>query len=313
MILPALSLAAALLQGPSQASFPSPGPRAGPALTWDAARGMVLLFGGESSDPSDHYPRSLWGWDGRKWLLLSSDGPVGRQDAELGFDAARGVVVLYGGRRIERGAMQRLTDSWAWDGTRWHELSGTDAGARIHFSMSSGLGSDSLALLGGADDDSPTGQRLGRTGWHPAPLALPPGRFPITIARGSDGTPRLLAGTGTDRGIRAEVWTWASNGWEPNDSAGPFFSPRGAASATADGLVLHLGWEEDDAPAATWAWAGSAGWRLVAGDGPGRRRGTAMAYDAARGVALLYGGDGAEGLLDDLWLFDGHRWRRPVD
>ncbi len=289
-----------------------PGPRAGHAMTWDAGRGMVVLFGGESSDPSDKYPASLWGWDGTRWELLSGDGPQGRQDAELGYDAARNMVVLYGGRRIENGRMEGLTDTWGWDGTRWHQLAGTDAGARIHHSMSSGIGSDTLMLLGGADDDSPIGQRLGAPGWASTAVTLPQRRFPITIARdGSDAY--LLAGTGTDAGIRAEVWRWRRDAWVPRDSGGPLFSPRGAASAIADGLVLHLGWEEHDAPAATWTWLRSVGWRRVAGEGPGRRRGTAMAYDADHRVALLYGGDGAEGLLGDLWAFDGTRWRRIRD
>ncbi len=281
-------------------------------MTWDPSSQMVLLFGGETSDPAEAFPATLWGWDGNTWSLLASDGPPGRRDAELGYDAARRQVILYGGRRIEDGRPQALTDTWAWDGARWHELSGTDAGMRIHFSMASGIGSDSVTLFGGADDDSPIGQRLTTNGWAGSNAALPGDRFPIAItSSNADGAlPLLLAGASTNDGIRAEVWEWRQNEWSRRDSAGPQFSPRGAAAATADGLLFHLGWEEHDAPAATWLWSAERGWRQLAGNGPGRRRGTAMAWDAERGRTMLYGGEDAGGLLGDLWIFDGSTWQR---
>jgi hypothetical protein len=35
-----------------------------------------------------------------------------------------------------------------------------------------------------------------------------------------------------------------------------------------------------------------------------------MAFDAARGRAVLFGGDGDDGVLGDLWEHDGRQWTR---
>ncbi len=56
-------------------------------------------------------------------------------------------------------------------------------------------------------------------------------------------------------------------------------------------------------------------WRGVAeGVGPSARRLHVMAYDAARGVTVLFGGSGAGNLrLGDTWEWDGVRWAQVAD
>ena len=43
---------------------------------------------------------------------------------------------------------------------------------------------------------------------------------------------------------------------------------------------------------------------------PSPRSGHAMAYDAARGTTVMFGGQGLDGLLGDTWEWDGAVWRR---
>ena len=54
-------------------------------------------------------------------------------------------------------------------------------------------------------------------------------------------------------------------------------------------------------PTDTWEWDGTA-WRLAAADGPGPGGGYRMAYDQARAVTVLFGGDTC--------LWDGNIWTR---
>jgi hypothetical protein len=56
----------------------------------------------------------------------------------------------------------------------------------------------------------------------------------------------------------------------------------------------------------TWEWDGTE-WALRATDGPPKRSGAAMVYDAGRGVIVLFGG---YGLYSDTWEWDGQTWTK---
>jgi hypothetical protein len=81
-------------------------------------------------------------------------------------------------------------------------------------------------------------------------------------------------------------------------------------------LVVFGGWNEHDGLLGdVVALAGDA-WRpvrLAAGEAPAPRHAAGMVVDG-RGRAVLFGGEGAGGLLDDTWLLeadaDGTRWTR---
>jgi hypothetical protein len=67
-----------------------------------------------------------------------------------------------------------------------------------------------------------------------------------------------------------------------------------------------------DDPLELWGWDGG-GWRLLSAEGPRWRNFAAVAYDAGRGVLVLYGGlsgDGQE--LDETWEWDGRDWRQSA-
>ncbi|HLZ70739.1 MAG TPA: kelch repeat-containing protein [Dehalococcoidia bacterium] len=93
----------------------SPPARYNPVLAEDAARGEVVLFGGE------YLGRPLadtWIWNGVDWnQRLLVRGPPPRQDASIAYAAAQRQVLLFGGF----GATRRLDDTWLWDGASWTE------------------------------------------------------------------------------------------------------------------------------------------------------------------------------------------------
>src|SRR5215467_7905371 len=96
------------------------GGRTSHSLAYDGAVERVVMFGGESDDPNDPYPSSLWAWDGERWTCISADGPPGRADAFLAYDASRGRLVMFGGRRTGPNRENTFySDTWEWDGRRW--------------------------------------------------------------------------------------------------------------------------------------------------------------------------------------------------
>jgi hypothetical protein len=78
------------------------------SMAADDARGTIVLFDDLGA---------TWTWDGRSWSRKRlAGGPPARQQAAMAYDAARKVVVLFGGYRKPLSA-----DTWTWDGSGWLE------------------------------------------------------------------------------------------------------------------------------------------------------------------------------------------------
>lgn len=91
-----------------------PPPRSGAGVTYDARRGLVIVFGGMGSDG---FLGDTWGWNGEKWRKLADTGPAPRGTGMLAYDSQRDRVVLFGGRDGRPDG--DLNDTWEWDGERW--------------------------------------------------------------------------------------------------------------------------------------------------------------------------------------------------
>jgi hypothetical protein len=78
-------------------------------MTYDAATGNVVLFGGIS----DRVLADTWAWDGTTWTSQgSATTPHVRELASMAYDAATGNIVLFGG--TTDGTALRLADTWVW-------------------------------------------------------------------------------------------------------------------------------------------------------------------------------------------------------
>lgn len=65
--------------------------------------------------------------------------------------------------------------------------------------------------------------------------------------------------------------------------------------------------ESPETPGNIWGWDGER-WRIVNADGPARRDLGGVAYDARRGVLVLYGGYTRETCYTDTWEWNGQTW-----
>ena len=79
--------------------------RSGHSLTYDAARGVVVLFGGIGDGDgvgNVNHLSDTWEYDGTSWKEITPTDPEGdgnpsaRHSSSLTYDAARGVVVYLG-------------------------------------------------------------------------------------------------------------------------------------------------------------------------------------------------------------------------
>ena len=81
-------------------------------MSYDRARGKVVLFGGWNKT----FLGDTWEWDGAKWVEIRSTGPSARGGVpSLAYDSDRKKVVLFGGWD-ENGP---VSDVWEWEGKQW--------------------------------------------------------------------------------------------------------------------------------------------------------------------------------------------------
>ncbi len=101
-----------------------PGLREAHAMAYDAARGVVVLYGG--SDPSGMRTET-WEWDGRRWHQRG-DGvphPGGKHFGRMAWDARRGEIVHTGGH--PPGGANAVNQTATWDGEAWLLVSESEA------------------------------------------------------------------------------------------------------------------------------------------------------------------------------------------
>jgi hypothetical protein len=90
--------------------------RQGPAVAYDSARAVVVVFGGGGAGFT--WLADTWEWDGAEWHQRSpATSPPARYHAGLAYDLRRQRAVLYGGAD----GSGRRSDLWEWNGTTWQQ------------------------------------------------------------------------------------------------------------------------------------------------------------------------------------------------
>jgi len=127
-----------------------PPARASHGMVFDAARGELVLFGGMNSDVSPYTFSDTWVLDGSGWLrVMGVPQPPARSWFGMAFDAARDVVVLFGGYSPDRAVGG---DTWEWDGTAWLDTTpATSPPTRLGLSLAYDAARGRMVLFGGRD------------------------------------------------------------------------------------------------------------------------------------------------------------------
>ena len=112
-----------------------------------------------------------------------------------------------------------------------------------------------------------------------------------------------------------DTWTWDGDAWALAASGGPSISfNQSYAMAYHEALavsVLVIGSDPHSEYCQTAEWNGIL-WALRAPGGPLARSGHAVAYDSAREVIVMFGGN-REGPNGETWEWDGQEWNCLVN
>jgi hypothetical protein len=211
------------------------------------------------------------------WVQASpATSPPGRQLSVMAYDGATSQVVLFSGA-TGTGPL-RTADTWIWDGTTWSRAApATSPRARQGAVMAYDAATEQLVLFGGA--------------------------------------------TGTRSGLISDTWVWDGTTWS---QAAPATSPpaRRDASMAYDPATRQLVLFGGVGPAHnshalkdTWTWNGHNWTQASPVTSPSARFLPSMAYDAAQGGLVLFGGVGPFGsqpnvILPGTWAWNGTVWTK---
>jgi hypothetical protein len=297
-----------------------PPARSGAAMAYDAATGTAVLFGGTTFG---HNLGDTWTWNGSTWTKQApSARPPGLGGASMAYDAATGTAVLFGG--FTEFPVRYHSVTWTWDGSTWTKQSpAASPPARAYASMVYDAATGTAVLFGGY---SPSGAFLGDT-WtwdgstwtKQSPAASPPARGGAAMAYdAATGTAVLFGGWAGGESYLGDTWTWDGTTWTQQ---APAASPPGryvasmAYDAATGTAVLFGGFSSASCHQTsgfcsdTWTWDGSAWTQQHPATHPHARQAAAMAYDAATGTAVLFGGENTIPGIGPNDLADTWTWR----
>jgi len=290
--LPALALgvlaAAASGQSVWTEVFPSvrPSKRHSHAMAFDAARGVVVMYGGSYGST---YRADTWTWNGTTWQqAVTTGGPGDKALATMVWHPERNQVLLVGGRS----RLGFVMDTWAWDGKSWTQIL-TSGGSLRQGPQSIAYDPKRKVLV--AFDGSRTSEWPGYGNWFERKTANAPntGERGAMVYDAAAGTILLYT--------QGQTWTYDGTDWRRHT---PAVSPpaRQLTAMAYDPVAGHailfggyVGHELDD----TWAWNGKTWSQQIAQNPPTARHSTGMAYDAVRKQIVMFGG--LQG-FDDTWI-----------
>lgn len=249
----------------------SPSPRCCFDLTYDAARGQVVLFGG-----TDNFNifNDTWTWDGNDWTLQH---PVRSPPTAVGYgmayDAATRTTLMF------LGAGLVLQPIWSWDGVNWTELHpATVPGWREWMGSAYDGVRRKIVMYGGENcaeicsflRDTWTWDGNNWTRQNPARNPGPRSRMGMAYDAARQRV-LLFGGVFNGMGYAGDTWQWDGHAWTevaPNASPSAREEPAMAWDRTRRQIVLFGGNDQFGGSyrdfGDTWVWDGF-NWTCKAG------------------------------------------------
>jgi hypothetical protein len=282
----------------------SPPARSYLAMTYDAASGKVLMFGGFDGNG---YLNDTWVFDGTTWTEVTVDTPPpARAAAQMAYDSVSRQVVLFGGFDGEN----YLGDTWIWNGTtsQWTQAAPVHSPTAVTGPMLFPDPNGRVDYFGGFDGQF---YQLTMWQWNGSDWTQ---LFPPTVpfARGSAAVAtNTFTGEVVMFGGLADVnpintWTYNGTTWtlqSPRVQLPWVYAPCAAFDPHLGAVVVFGGGNGGVDQDSTWKWYGPvSGWRpLASSQRPPAREGAGMAYDSALGQVILFGGQDNNTYFNDTW------------
>ncbi len=294
-----------------------PGKRGGHAMVYDAAASAVTMFGGYLNGAN---LGDTWTWNGATttWTQRSPLVTVpARNSHAMAYDPTQGNTVLFGGNTTANG-FGNLQDTWTWSSVQntWTQRSPLTPGVRWGHAGAFDAARNEFVIFGGTNSSSLFSDTWAWSGsqnsWTRRSTSGPPARYRGVMSYDSArGRIVLFGGLNASNVSFSDTWLWDGTSW--TQRTGTPTPPARASQLMAfdsvrNELIMYGGTTTNQLSSAlgdTWAWNGN-GWILrVASSLAGKRSQGAMAFDAASGTMVVFGGASDAQFLADTWTWDG--------
>lgn len=301
-----------------QSPATSPSARYNLQMAYDDVNGWVVVFGGQSSASS--VLADTWNYSHGHWTHRApSSHPAGVDSGSLTTDSSDGYLVLFGG---VTSADKDQASTWSFVNGTWSKQGPALSPTARQFpatAYDSALGK--LVLFGGIGS---SGKFLADTWTYHAGIWLHQLFNPPALREAAsmtydeaDGYVLLFGGvallSGSPNGLN-DTWTYSHGVWK---ELHPALSPpaRSIASMTydqGDGYVLLFGGVITEGTNLvlndTWSFTGGVWTHVYSPTSPQARVYPGMAYDAADGYVVLFGGNNDTAELNDTWTYQAGVW-----
>jgi cysteine-rich repeat protein len=300
--------------------------RIGFALTYDAERERVVMYGGFNEDlaPSPIvFFNDTWEWDGADWhevTIAADQRPPIVRGTTLSYDADRKVIVMFGGSDTANNGFNPVNQTWEFDGTAWtRRLPILVPPARLGHVLTYDPVRKRTVMFGGFNQSTTLRTTFEWNGdnWTQVTTAtVPPAgadnlAAPDAFAAYDEEGSRVVLATGT------ETWLYDGVNWRLRSSTTmprKMMFHRIVADIARGTLVLFGGsdFSTGERLAETWLWNG-ASWTLkTLTTFPPARANHMMAYDPGRERVVVFGGNNGTVDLGDTWEWNGANWTQFV-
>ena len=282
--------------------------RRNPKVVWDSTHKSLLMYGGHTrGDMWMLSPERTTGWE------LLRDYPQQRGNASMVFDAARGEVILFGGREGDG-------STWAWKDDRWEQRATTGPSRRFCTAMAYDSRRQVIVLFGGASLTGPSATSGDTWEWNGKQWRLVATTGPAKRRNHSlvydeaRGVTMLLGGRGSTLGNAIEGhWEWDGVNWTQRNVAQPpkryqhlmFWDP------IRQTVVVDGGRDEGVLHTDTWEWNGSQWSLLDVSSARPISSDPVAAYDPRREAVLAYVKP-SDILVSRVWEWKDQQWTPGV-
>ena len=286
------------------------------SMTYDAADGYVLLFGGLSESA---YPTNdTWTFHDGGWQNITATAgvaPAARSGMAMTYDAADHYVLAFGGYAL--GACSSTSpgstcnDTWSFVSGKWSRVPTyfpltvleEPAAPQLTFDAAD---SYVVMLAGGFTWKYVAGvwTQFCPAGNCSRPLPGPGQLSGATVYDDRDGYVLFCA--------EGQTWTFSGGVWTNITASSPpsppfRIDPQLAYDDVTGQVILFGGYGPGGVPRNdTWAFSNGTWTNVTSGSSPPSRYGGAMTNDSADSSMLLFGGDtqgGSAGNLNDTWVW----------
>lgn len=281
-------------------------------IAYDAARGRVVLFGGQDDTG---FRNDTWEWDGATWRDVTppTNNPAVRGRMAMAYDAARRRVVMFGGFA---GAGAIFSDTWEWNGLGWQNVTPSTASPRKRerSTMAYDAARHKVVLFGGADTPTvlaDTWEWDGTTWTERMPTTSPSARTQPGMAYDPSRGRIVLFGGRASGAAQNDTWEWDGTNWSEKTLASgnpPIRFAHAMAYDTKRSRTVIFGGFSSTALDDIWEWNGTTWTNVTPVSGnPAARYELGFAYDTARSRAVIFGGT-VSATSDETWEWTGTAW-----